>query len=1143
MKIKALLMIQILSCGVFAAENYQALLEEIAKDRQILSSLDSEVNAVKILQTERTLQRIANYYDKEIKPLQEEEKLARAEEIRSLEQFLKKYPSHSRREAILLTLSELYFDIDLKRSEFFLTEFIRDFPNSLHADSGWYLLGMAQSYQDHQSAAEKTFKYFTDHFTQSSYLNEVQFRLAEIYFEQKSYSKVVETLRPLLKDKTSNFYIKSQYKYAWSEYLLKNYSAAIKEFATLLDFPDTRISLLSHESARYIALSLAEDSKDPYAAAQSYFQSNPGKSWERDVWISLGHVALKRDMTTQASKIFEHAVQLDPKNPDNIKLDSEILDLSPSTEFRRALISRYIAVPAGRQLVQRAALELAIEEHQMARAQKKPELYTQAAADYAFFIRTFPEYEQLDQVLFFYSEASFDGEQYLHSAEGYSQIRDWSWDTEFREKATINAVYAYAAEIKKQDPKYSLETIDLKNKNTRSGSLPAMFENYAASVDVLAKRYPENSEVPALLLQVAGIDLVYGKEKEADKRLGELVVSNPKSKQAYMAGQILLSESINAEKWEKAAELANQFQNLNVGNRASEFQEIASDAQFKEANQQYSLAQKPEDFGKIGDIYLGLLNKPLKPGTKDKILFNAAMAFERSGMYEKADGLFERLVVEFPKSDLIVSANLERGLYAEQRLLFSRAAILYAKIPDDPAISLRAAFDFRASREFAQAGKMFERFTLENPDAPETPDAYLKAANAYSLAHDRFAEQRVIAVYAKKYALKVARADFEKLEDSFQVYQKLRIDSKSSGEQARQLTAKTKKLAELQLGYEKITQVYQPSYWTVASIYQIGLLYEGLLASMLKAPCPADVAKMGESACDEYASLLEEKTIVLEKKATEAYELSIQKSQGIVGTKDIVLSAKGALYRIKPSEYLPAEALLATPILGLAGPDFGQKTLEQVKKESMARLSIQPFDIPARLAMARLFYIEENPWAAQVTLEDTLEKDPKSALAFLWLGHVLQAQKEYTEAIKAYEKAVDLDSSLAEGFDALGLLYLDQNDPSKALKNSEKAQKLIPENLQVLVHLGNCYEAMGEPQKALEKYALVLTKNPKQIEALLNSGLVALTLKDYEKAEKNLKESLGEIKNNNPLKDRVEGYLKMVSSRLQLEKQRHEKAS
>jgi Tfp pilus assembly protein PilF len=209
----------------------------------------------------------------------------------------------------------------------------------------------------------------------------------------------------------------------------------------------------------------------------------------------------------------------------------------------------------------------------------------------------------------------------------------------------------------------------------------------------------------------------------------------------------------------------------------------------------------------------------------------------------------------------------------------------------------------------------------------------------------------------------------------------------------------------------------------------------------------------------------------------------------------------------------------------------------------MARLSIEPFDMPVRVKMARLFYIEQNPWAAQLTLEDTLEKDPKSALAFLWLGHTLRIQNQPTEAIKAYEKAVDLDSSLAEGFDALGLLYLDQSDASKALKNIEKAQKLLPDNLQVLVHLGNCYEAMGDPQKALKKYAFVLEKNPKQLDAQLNSGLVALGVRDYAKAEKYLKDSLPDIKNNDSLKARVAGYLKMVSSQLQLEKQRHEKAS
>jgi hypothetical protein len=45
---------------------------------------------------------------KTLEPLKQEELIARKEEIRNLEEFLKKYPAYSQKESLILTLAELY---------------------------------------------------------------------------------------------------------------------------------------------------------------------------------------------------------------------------------------------------------------------------------------------------------------------------------------------------------------------------------------------------------------------------------------------------------------------------------------------------------------------------------------------------------------------------------------------------------------------------------------------------------------------------------------------------------------------------------------------------------------------------------------------------------------------------------------------------------------------------------------------------------------------------------------------------------------------------------------------------------------------------------------------------------------------------
>ncbi|CAF5205817.1 unnamed protein product, partial [Rotaria magnacalcarata] len=111
-----------------------------------------------------------------------------------------------------------------------------------------------------------------------------------------------------------------------------------------------------------------------------------------------------------------------------------------------------------------------------------------------------------------------------------------------------------------------------------------------------------------------------------------------------------------------------------------------------------------------------------------------------------------------------------------------------------------------------------------------------------------------------------------------------------------------------------------------------------------------------------------------------------------------------------------------------------------------------------------------------------------SDIAYIYheLGRVRKGQGEYPEAIKFYEKALEIDrktlpeddSSLAPTYSNIGQVYNNMGEYSKALEYYEKSlkikEKALPPTHPDLAtsynNIGGVYNDMGEYSKALEYY-------------------------------------------------------------------------
>ena len=89
-------------------------------------------------------------------------------------------------------------------------------------------------------------------------------------------------------------------------------------------------------------------------------------------------------------------------------------------------------------------------------------------------------------------------------------------------------------------------------------------------------------------------------------------------------------------------------------------------------------------------------------------------------------------------------------------------------------------------------------------------------------------------------------------------------------------------------------------------------------------------------------------------------------------------------------------------------------------------------------------------------LESLAKANPGNVKAWIALGNAQMDAQRFSDAIIAYQRALDLD----------------------------------PKNVDVRVDMGTCYRGVGQPEKAIGEYKKGLQYNPRHAMAYMNSGVV-----------------------------------------------------
>ena len=139
----------------------------------------------------------------------------------------------------------------------------------------------------------------------------------------------------------------------------------------------------------------------------------------------------------------------------------------------------------------------------------------------------------------------------------------------------------------------------------------------------------------------------------------------------------------------------------------------------------------------------------------------------------------------------------------------------------------------------------------------------------------------------------------------------------------------------------------------------------------------------------------------------------------------------------------------------------------KAEDEFRTAVKLQPSSEDAVTTLALLYNEEGDSGRALEILQSVPEADRSPRIDSV-LGYTYEQKKDYTRAIDAYRKAVDLDKDNLDAVRGLAQNLLNDNQTDAALEQYKTIAAADPQDAQTLMHISEIYRRDGQFEKALE---------------------------------------------------------------------------
>jgi Flp pilus assembly protein TadD len=146
------------------------------------------------------------------------------------------------------------------------------------------------------------------------------------------------------------------------------------------------------------------------------------------------------------------------------------------------------------------------------------------------------------------------------------------------------------------------------------------------------------------------------------------------------------------------------------------------------------------------------------------------------------------------------------------------------------------------------------------------------------------------------------------------------------------------------------------------------------------------------------------------------------------------------------------------------------------------------------------FYNQREFSKAIQAYQKVIELDPAYVEAYNNLGIIYQMTGDLDRAFGAYQKATEINPMYEKGYNNLGILLLLKGRDEKALEAFQKALSINPNNIETYINLGTLFKKKGQWDEAIESYQKALAIDPLHGETHYNMALLYEQMENLELA-------------------------------------------
>ncbi len=155
-----------------------------------------------------------------------------------------------------------------------------------------------------------------------------------------------------------------------------------------------------------------------------------------------------------------------------------------------------------------------------------------------------------------------------------------------------------------------------------------------------------------------------------------------------------------------------------------------------------------------------------------------------------------------------------------------------------------------------------------------------------------------------------------------------------------------------------------------------------------------------------------------------------------------------------------------------------------------------------------LRYTDRNNQEAMKAFDKAIEIDPNYAKAYAMRGLIFSEQKQYLKALREGEQAIKIDSNLAVGFNCRGVAHIGLMNCREAIQDFNKALELEPKFVWAYCNRSWAYFMLKDYHESIKDANKAIELAPGFSNAYFRKGMALASLSKFEDAVKYFKKAI-----------------------------------